>query len=512
MLREDVLGYFTPGEIPVICAKASSAGILGETTALHEAIHEHLARTTAIGQYGIALRKLWQELDLDGRDDALLIETLIAALVNASRLTQEGYATWAQFYVISLARLSEFETSFESLPKFYQSAFTLFIDFSDSLRIPWTRRAFALRDTLCYALAGAAMSTHIFHEFPAVRRNNRMQFMSHLKTLGGFPDLRLKTLVERCRNDEGSPAVKNLRTLAAAACDEHESDHATDAAVRAVYELAEDSGLPVDWDGFAEAKCQVRGERLVRALASEFGARLDGEVVARPVELTQLQYAWSFEDIERIPPVVVADVAVLRLWFTERAKRSDTRFVGMIYTDATSHAKLRFNVAYLSDEGELLALNEIRELAGGCDRDDIVSVCRDFQVPLVTFWELFWALPPNDRSRFASGVESLVLLVYNPSAEILINVAARLFGQVGNVNVMEFIDNGKVLVLSASSAPYRVIAVLPSLAAKMLISALADRQVEVTPLSEDAHGAIFLAAWMATYGPLGDLVSKILTR
>jgi len=106
----------------------------------------------------------------------------------------------------------------------------------------------------------------------------------------------------------------------------------------------------------------------------------------------------------------------------------------------------------------------------------------------------------------------MFLFVYDPSAESLIDTAVKLLGQPCVVNIMDYVDAGKILVLSSTQTSLRVIAVLPDLAAHMIVSELSNRSVPVTSLPKESQETVFLAAWMATYGPLGEIVSGLLAR
>jgi hypothetical protein len=113
------LGYYSPGHSETICHVEGRDDALARTALQHEEAHENLNSWSTIGQYSTYLTNIDALVPRVGIPPDPLI--CLQMLVDASRQTHEGFATFSQLmYILARFGINAFNESFDRLPKFYR--------------------------------------------------------------------------------------------------------------------------------------------------------------------------------------------------------------------------------------------------------------------------------------------------------------------------------------------------------------------------------------------------------
>jgi hypothetical protein len=190
------LGYFQPGHVETLCHSEGRNHPLARTALYHEIAHENLTSWSTIGLFAQALSRIAARLPKGHTDppDPLLC---LATVVDSSRLTHEGFATFAQLMYIGYCRFGyeELDDSFRRLPREYQSAAGKFL----VIRHELTRDAGSF-DSSATALAVrtfaiAALNVDIFRRVGSFHHQMKADLASYFADPFNNPDARLEALL-----------------------------------------------------------------------------------------------------------------------------------------------------------------------------------------------------------------------------------------------------------------------------------------------------------------------------
>jgi hypothetical protein len=511
MLRADVLGYFVPGSVPVVCSKAAEHALLGLTTIIHERNHEHITRTTSTGQYAMALRMGWRVVNA-AKSNTFHLERALEAILESSILTFEGCATWEQLKFVSKVDEREAARAPLLLPTVYRKALNLYTTIVSSFMLPETNHVASVKTDVAYAAATAAMSTSIFKEFPEFVLEQTTARGEYLVSASGSPDERLSALVGCCRANK-SPLLDDIRERAMYAAI---SPHADDAdsfelfAIRGFMTILEDAGFPVDWDGFDDAARQHRMEALLHSIDAVYDLSTEWHIEARSLHEDERLSSLSFEDVPRISGVPAASVDELEGWVSAQILRG-RHLAAAVHLYPSSHwgidiAALEIDV---SAGSEVLTLRELGGMVECDSRNALISLCSRFKIPVVVLSQLFEILEPADLALFATSGNRLYVYVHQISANVIRDAGTKWLGPNYKLHLTPLAKEGWIVTLRRRRSFYKWLAVTDIFVGLEIASCVPRRNHLATSPGAADEFRTLLAGWMASYGPVGELVARI---